>query len=198
MDLLEKEELVDKVVNRLEINKSVFEIGVLVYDPDVIEPLEKAIVNYFKNDPYIKARIEINRVALARREAKLEAELRNLDSLKKVMVKNYRSLPVQDRGTTNVVIGAEGVMTDPLSVVRADLRLYDELEQIREKLALSSDFEIVQGFTAFKKPESASLADVLAASLLISIIVAYLLLAAYRFDRILAEYPKNRQRAGRT
>ncbi len=192
----ERRELVNEVINQLEIErKSTYEISVYVYDPDIVKPLEKALVDYFRSNPYIKSRIEANRERLTRRQAKLEGELRKLDSLKAVMVQNYRSLAEKGRGTNNVVVGAEEGIADPLKVVSADLKIYNELEEVRRKLALSSDFEVVEGFTSFKQPDTAGLADVLAASLLISIIVGYLILGARRFDRVLAEYPKKTQRA---
>ncbi|HEX8039310.1 MAG TPA: hypothetical protein VF490_09160, partial [Chryseosolibacter sp.] len=59
-------------------------------------------------------------------------------------------------------------------------------------LYLNPDFEIVDGFTSFKEPENASLANILAISLMLSIIIGYLILGAYRFDRMLAEYPVKR------
>ena len=76
-----------------------------------------------------------------------------------------------------------------MEVFTRDLELHQELLEIERKLALSPDFEVVDGFTSFKEPESASLPDILAISLLLSIVIGYLILGAYRFDRMLAEYP---------
>src|SRR5688500_15214481 len=71
----EKRELVDKVIDRLEIeNKNAYEISVYVYDPEIVKPLETALVDYFKNSSYIKRRIEINRENLLQRKTKLERE----------------------------------------------------------------------------------------------------------------------------
>ena len=73
----EKKELVDKVIDRLEIeNKNAYEISVFVYDPNIVKPLEKALVDYFHRNSYIQRRIDINRTNLKARKAKLEKELR--------------------------------------------------------------------------------------------------------------------------
>lgn len=187
----EKKDLVEKVIDRLEIeNKNAYEISVFVYDPTIVKPLEKALVDYFNNNNYIKRRIESNRQNLEARKVKLQAELRKLDSLKVVLFQNYQSLAQKNRGSNNVTVGGEDGLTNPLEVFTTDLELHQELQEINSRLYLNPDFEIVDGFTSFKEPESASLADVLAISLLLSIVIGYLILGAYRFDRMLAEYPK--------
>lgn len=186
----EKKELVDKVIDRLEIeNKNAYEISVFVYDPSIVKPLEKALVDYFRGSSYIQRRIESNRQSLLDRRAKLQNELRKLDSLKSVMFRNYQLLAQKSRGSNNVVVGGEEGLTNPLEVFNTDLELYQELQEVERRLFLSPDFEIVDGFTSFQEPESASLPDILAISLLLSIVIGYLILGAYRFDRMLAEYP---------
>ena len=194
----DKKELVEKVIDRLEIeNKNAYEISVYVYDPEIVKPLEKALVNYFQNNSYIQRRIESNRTTLLARREKLQSELRKLDSLKAVMFRNYQMLAQKSRGSNNVVVGAEDGLANPLEVFNTDLDLYQELQDVERRLFLSPDFEIVDGFTSFKEPESASLADILAISLLLSIVIGYLILGAYRFDRMLATYP-TRPSAART
>ena len=182
----EKKELVDKVIARLEIeSKNAFEISVFVYDPNIVKPLEKALVSYFSNNDYIRRRIEINKINLQNTKAKLEKELRKLDSLKTVIFQNYAL--EKNRGSNNVVVA--GQETNPLEVFTRDMELHEQLQDVNKKLYLTPDFEVVDGFTSFKEPESASLADILAISLLLSIVIGYLILGAYKFDRMLATYP---------
>jgi hypothetical protein len=186
----DKRELVEKVIDRLEIdNKNAYEISVYVYDPETVKPLEKALVDYFRNNSYIRRRIAVNQENLKARKAKLESELRKLDSLKAVLFQNYQALSQRSRGSNNVVVGGEEGLNNPLQVFSRDLELHEELLEIERKLALNPDFEIVDGFTSFKEPESASVADILAIFLLLSIVIGYLILGAYQFDRMLAEYP---------
>lgn len=194
----DKKELVENVISRLEIeNKNAYEISVYVYDPNIVKPLEKALVEYFSNNSYIKRRVESNRRRLEARKTKLQAELRKLDSLKVVLFKNYEAMAQKNRGSNNVVVGGEEGLTNPLQVFTTDFELYEELQEVERKLYLSPDFEVVAGFTSFKEPESASLPDILAISLLLSILIGYLILGAYRFDRMLATYPTREQRAAR-
>jgi hypothetical protein len=192
----EKKDLVDKVIDRLQIeNKNAYEISVFVYDPAIVKPLEKALVEYFRSSNYIQRRIESNRQTLLARREKLQGELKKLDSLKVVLFQNYQTLAQKSRGSNNVVVGGDEGLTNPLEVFSTDLELHEELQDVERRLFLSPDFEIVDGFTSFQEPESASLPDILAVSLLLSILVGYLILGAYRFDRMLAEYPKKHRAA---
>jgi hypothetical protein len=194
----DKQELVEKVIDRLEIeNKNAYEISVFVYDPNIVKPLERALVEYFATNGYIKRRIESNKKTLEARKIKLQSELRKLDSLKTVLFNNYQAMAQKNRGSNNVVVGGEEGLTNPLEVFTTDLAMYDELQEVEQQLYLSPEFEVVAGFTSFKEPESASLFDILAISLLLSILVGYLILGAYRFDRMLASYPTREQRAAR-
>lgn len=190
----DKKELVEKVIDRLEIeNKNAYEISVFVYDPSIVKPLEKALVDYFSNNSYIRRRVDINKEILSERKNKLQRELRKLDSLKVVLFQNYASLAQKSRGSNNVVVGGEEGLSNPLEVFTTDLALHQELQDIERRLYLTPDFEIIDGFTSFKEPESASLPDILAVSLLLSIVIGYLILGAYRFDQVLAEYPRKQK-----
>jgi hypothetical protein len=185
----EKKDLVEKVIDRLEIeNKNAYEISVQVYDPGIVRPLETALVNYFKNNNYIKRRIEVNKENLTDRKNKLEKELRKVDSLKGLLFVNYQLLAEKGRGSNNVILNEENI-ADPVDLFTNDLLWHEELLEVKEKLLLGRDFEIVDGFTTFKEPESAGLFETLVVSFFVSILVGYLILGAWRFDRMLANYP---------
>jgi hypothetical protein len=191
----EKKELVDKVIDRLEIeNKNAYEISVFVYDPATVRPLETALVNYFNNTNYIKRRIAITRLNLEDKNKKLQGEIRKLDSLKLVIFRHYNALADKTRGSNNVIMSDEN-LTTPLEVFTKDLQIYEELQEVKEELYLNPDFEIVDGFTTFTEPESASLFEILFLSFFISLLIGYLILGAVRFDRMLATYP-NRTSVG--
>jgi hypothetical protein len=191
----EKKELVDKVIDRLEIeNKNAYEISVFVYDPATVRPLETALVNYFSNNNYIKRRITITRLNLEDKNRKLQGEIRKLDSLKLVLFRHYNALADKTRGSNNVIMSDEN-LTTPLEVFTKDLQIYEDLQEVKQELYLNPDFEIVDGFTTFTEPESASLLEILILSFFISLLIGYLILGAVSFDRMLATYP-NRTSVG--
>jgi hypothetical protein len=184
----EKKDLVEKVLTKLKIvNKNAYQLSVLVYDPEIVKPLEKALINYFRNNEYIKRRIAINKVNLASRKQKLVSDSRKLDSLKSVLYQNYQTLGKTSRGSNNVILGEES-LTNPLDVFKQDLELNKEILEIDQKLYVEPDFELVDGFTTFKEPESASLPKILIIAFFISWLMGYLIIGAWRLDQLLASY----------
>ncbi len=184
----DKKEIVDKVLTKLTVvNKNAYQISALVYDPEIVKPLERAILNYFRNNEYIKRRIAINKINLTTRRQKLIAESKKLDSLKRVLFDNYQTLGKTSRGSNNVILGEES-LTNPLDVFKQDLELNKEILDIDQRLYVESDFELVDGFTTFKEPESASLPKILIIAFFVSWLMGYLIIGAWRFDQLLSTY----------
>lgn len=187
----EKKDLVEKVISKVDVeNKHAFQIDVLIYNPDIVKNLETAIVNYFANNEYIKRRVEITRQNLQTRKTKLVQESNKLDSLKQVLYQNLQSMARQNREGSNNVILSDKYLTDPMAIYAEDLNLHNELLEINRRLYVQPDFELVDGFTTFKEPESASLLKILGISALISWGLGYLIIGLWRFDQYLANFAK--------
>jgi hypothetical protein len=183
----DKKELIEKVVDRLEIdNRNAYEISVLVYDPNIVKSLETALVNYFKNNTYIKRRIESQEASLKDRKRKIEKESTKLDSLKQALYYKNQAAKKSPPGSNNVIVSDEA---SAVELFELDMDLNQELVEINEKLYLRPDFELIEGFTTFKEPESASLIKILFYSFLISWVMGYLIIGLWRFDKMLANYP---------
>ncbi len=187
-----QEEIVTEVIEKLAyVNKNAYEISVYVYNPDIIRPLQDAMVNYFRDMDYISRRIEIGRRLMDNRKEKLLSESRKLDSLKKVIFNNYAAFPTAARGSGNVFLGDEQGVS-PLAVFDQDLVIYDQIQAINRSLFLNSDFELVDGFTTFREPESASLGEILVVALIASWILGYVIIGVWEFDKVLAKIPVKR------
>lgn len=186
----DKKDLVEKVVSKLvTVNKNAYEINAQVYDPNIVKSLEKAIVNYFRNNEYIKRRIEINKTNLGLRKKKLTRESGKLDSLKVVLFQNYQTLGKTSRGSNNVILSDE-TLTNPLDVFKQDLELHKDLLDVDRQIYVQPDFEVVDGFTTFKEPDSASLPKILLTAFLISWAMGYIIIGAWRLDKLLAGYQR--------
>ncbi|HMJ69169.1 MAG TPA: hypothetical protein VK508_09740 [Cyclobacteriaceae bacterium] len=180
-------EVIDQVINRIEIeNRHAFEITVRTLNPSVIPNLQSAIVNYFRTNPYIKKRIEINKEGLQKRREKLSSDGQKLDSLKEVIYENYRNMAAQSRQGSNNVILSDKAVTDPINIYKQDQETYNQLQEVERKLYLQPDFEVVEGFTQFSEPASASLMRMLFYSVLIGVAIAYIDVFLRQFNRYLA------------
>jgi hypothetical protein len=101
----------------------------------------------------------------------------------------------QNREGSNNVILSDKYLTDPMEIYSEDLNLNDEILEINEKLYIQSDFEVVDGFTTFKEPESASLFKILAISFLASWVAGYLIIGLWIFDQYLANFSRKNNTA---
>jgi hypothetical protein len=90
--------------------------------------------------------------------------------------------------TNNTVFFSEERLSDPLNIFKEDLNLNEEILDIEHDLYIHPDFEVVDGFTTFKQPESATLAEVLFFSFVISWGMGYLIIGTWKFDKYLASY----------
>jgi hypothetical protein len=180
------ENVISQVIERIEIeNRHAFEITVRTLTPSVIGNLQDAIVGYFERNPYIKKRIEISKQNLAERKHKLERDIQKLDSLKYVIYENYKNMATQSRGSNNVILSDKAV-TDPVEIYNKDTDVYRQYQEVTEDLFLQKDFEIVDGFTEFSEPASASMATMVLYSIMIGVIVAYADVGLRTFNRYLA------------
>lgn len=181
------EKVIEQVLTRIEIeNRHAFEFTVRTYNPTVIKPLQDALVNYFKSNDYIEKRIEINKNALTNRLVKLKKESSKLDSLKKVIYANYQTMAEQSRQGSNNVILSDKTVTNPIEIYTQDMTLYDQIQSTERQLYIQPDFEVVDGFTEFSEPSSASRTKIIAIAMLIGFGLAYLIVALRQFDRYLA------------
>jgi len=179
--------VIDQVINRIEIeNRHAFEITVRTLNPTVIPNLQEAIVGYFRTSAYIKKRIEINKINLEKRRTKLLSDVAKLDSLKKIIYQNYRSMAEQARQGSNNVILSDKSVTDPINIYETDRLTYDQLQDVERQLYLQPDFERLEGFTEFSEPANPSVLRMIFYSVLIGIVIAYVDVALRSFNRYLA------------
>lgn len=188
----EKKDLVNKIIKKIEIeNKNAFLIEVKVLDPEIIKNLEQALVNYIKDNSFIQNRIAANERTLLDRKAKLQRESRKLDSLKAVLFENFASMAKENNrpGSNNVIL-SDKYLTNPLDVFKQDLEVHSQIQNIDYQLSVKPDFEVVDGLTSFKEPDSASLPKILVIAFLSSWVLGYLILGLFKFDRYLSALSK--------
>jgi len=179
---------VDQVLKRIALeNQHAFEFTIRTYSPTAIKPLQDALVDHFRKNDYVKRRMEINKTNLAARKVKLIGESKKLDSLKRVIYANYRSMAEQTRQGSNNVILSDKSVTNPLDVYSQDLSLSEQILAIDRQLYLQPDFEIVDGFTEFDEPTSASMPKIITIGILMGFVLGYLVVAIRKLDKYLSQ-----------
>jgi len=189
----DKKDIVNKVISKIDVeNKRAFLIEVTVFNPDIIKDLEKSLVTYFNSNTDVKSRTEANGSNLLDRKNKLIRESKKLDSLKTILYKNLASLSTttgKSDGSGNYVL-SDKYRTEAMEVFTKDLDLHNQIQYIDFQLTVKPDFEVIDGLTSFKEPDSASLTKILAISFLLSWVAGYLILGLFKFDRYLARLSK--------
>jgi hypothetical protein len=163
---------------------------VRTFSPAVIKPLQDALVNYFKDNDYIKKRIQINKTNLVSKKNKLQHDSQKLDSLKKIIYSNYKSMAEQGRQGSNNVILSDKSVTNPIEVYNQDLNIYNQILEAEKNLFLQPDFEVIDGFTQFDSPASDSKLKMIVKAVLIAFVLAYVIVGVREFNKYLSTISK--------
>ena len=148
----------DKIIEQIEIeNRNTFLITVQIFNTEIIENLEDALVGYFRNNPFVANRIKRNQVKQELLITKLTGDVASLDSLKAAYNLNLKLQATKPNDASNSVILGESGAVDPVRIYSQGFYLFDQLQETKTEYELGIDFELVDGFTTFSKPESPGL-----------------------------------------
>lgn len=155
---IEDEAIINRFVERLSMdNKSTYRIFVEVLDNTAINELEEPLLDYFRNNPFVQKRLEIQETNLKLESQNISEELAELDSLKEILFKNFKMVGERDRDGSNNVILADEQSTNPISVFNESRRAYSKKLEIERELYLTPQFELIDGFTIYSQPASPGL-----------------------------------------
>lgn len=178
--------IIDEVIERIELeNRHAYEITVTALSASVIPNLQNSIVTFFRDNDYVRKRIELNKQNLENKKTKLSNDLAQLDSLKRAIYASYNLTKQQREGSNNVIL-ADKTGSNPMDVFKQDLFIYEELQEVNKELFLRPDFEVVDGLTMFSEPSSAGVRKTLVISILIGIGMAYLIIGLWHLNKHLA------------
>ena len=173
----DQRKMVENIVEKIEIAYiQSFKIEVEVYDPQVVQALEEALVNFFRSNPYVSKRIASREVFLVKRVEKMARESRKLDSLKKVFYENFEKMAEQSLSGKNNAVISDKYFFDPVRIYDTDLAMDEKISELKDEMSIKPYFEVVDGLTAFRKPDNFSLPVLLILSSIGSILIGLLLL----------------------
>lgn len=121
-----------------------FSIEVYVTDNFILDSLQNGIVYYLENNGYALKRKSAKKAVLNEFSQKIDTELDQLDSL----LKQINKEAIIDPKTGNFA------MYDPIDNYEKMIDIYQEKYKVMERIALLSNFEVIEGFTKYNKPSS--------------------------------------------
>ena len=137
-----KIEATDILENEVE-NARIFKVEVEVLNNDILNVLQTAILEYLEKNPYVKKRVALETEAINKQIEYLNKEMEKLNSLKGKVSKGY----IFDNDNRGDV-----VLFDPVNIYREGIALFNREIELRQKLQIIDNFQIIQGFTPFNKP----------------------------------------------
>lgn len=176
-------------------NRTVYRIGVSVYNNEVLAVLDSGFYNYLAKKPYVQKREEIDESNLRREKANLLKNVEAMDSLKEIFTDSYvKMVESLGKGSNNVILAESGVKS-PLPVYDKILELNHQIRQIDRELYLKTRLEILDGFTPFDKP--ANLGPIKKGIIggLVGLVLAYLIIMFVETNRYLARKAAERESA---
>ena len=154
-------------------NQSNFQLNVQAYDTTAWRGLDTTLVNYIKQNEYVKKRILIDRLNLANLRDKLRRESGSLDTLKRSLASSLRTSAEAGRnGANNVILGERSV--NPIDVYKEDLSIYNRRQEVERLLALNAEIEIIERFIPYGEPHSGTLLKNMVKGALVGLIFSLL------------------------
>jgi hypothetical protein len=193
-DLKVDEPDIQRVIDQLYVqNKRTYVVSLKVFDNTIIESLQGSIVNFLKNNPYIKNRIRTTRQNQLNLIAKLKKDLKQLDSLKNLFNLNMKANADRkgESSTSNVYVGESGSL-NPTGFYSQSIGLYKQLQETERAVELGTDFEVRDSFTVFTVPESPSMLKATAYSIIFFFGLGYLLILFLEINKYLSRIEKER------
>jgi len=185
---------VQKIIDQLYIkNKRTYIVSVDVFDNSMIESFQATLVNYLKDNPFVKNRIRTNKINQKNLIAKLKADIKQLDSLKHLFNLNMKANATrkEDAASNNVYVGESGTL-NPTTFYNQSIALYKQLQSTETALELGTDFEVRDSFTVFTEPSSPSIIKEIVYAMGIFLGLAYVLIALLEMNKYLSRVEKER------
>ncbi len=118
------------------------EVSLIVYNPGIIEKFKNAIVSYLNNNPFVQEKINMERMKLFNLKREIEAKIKSMDSMRRVLEKNLKEGKVKDYGF------------NPLEMEKVIMDLKMRLEDTKTRLATLKGFEVAVEPVIPTKPHS--------------------------------------------
>jgi len=135
-----------------EKENEIFIVTVKVLDKNILPTLQADIINYLRNNEFVKIRVEQRKVYTLAILKKIDEQLSDLEQLKSKITKGE----LTQGGKDNLVL------FDPTTVHSKIVDLNKERATLKNSLEIINSIQLVEGFTVFEKPVSPRLSFSLA------------------------------------
>ncbi len=155
---------------------SIFIITVKIKENTILPKLEKGIIEYLRNNEFVKIRVNQRLTYFNTMIEKIGLEINSLDSLKKRL---FLGQPIYSKSS-------EMMLVDPTNIYSKIIELNREQINLKNSLELVNSIQLVEGFTVFDKPVSPKLSISLASGATFGLFVVLLIIAFKSLRKIIS------------
>jgi hypothetical protein len=155
---------------------SIFIITVKIKENTILPKLEKGIIEYLRNNEFVKIRVNQRLTYYNTMIDKIGIEINSLDSLKKRL---FLGQPIYSKS-------AEMMLVDPTNIYSKIIELNREQINLKNSLELVNSIQLVEGFTVFEKPASPKLSISLVSGATFGLFVVLLIIAFKSLRKIIS------------
>jgi len=171
-----KIESVKQEGNDEKAESSIFIITVKIKENTILPKLEKGIIEYLRNNEYVKIRVNQRLTYFNTMIEKIGLEINSLDSLKKRL---FLGQPIYSKSS-------EMMLVDPTNIYSKIIELNREQINLKNSLELVNSIQLVEGFTVFDKPVSPKLSISLASGASFGLFVVLLIVGFKSLRKIIS------------
>ena len=158
-------------------DKIIVVISVRVQDNAILPKLQKGIVEYLSNNPYIKKRVEENRKKYQGLIAALDQEIKLMDTLKRKIANGTFA-----NSKTNGIS-----LIDVSNLYEVSANLHEKKLSFVFGLALVDSIQVIEDFSPYGKPVWPKLSIFILASLALSVFILFLLFSYKTPKKIISQ-----------
>jgi uncharacterized protein involved in exopolysaccharide biosynthesis len=147
----------------------VFLINLTTKSNEQVDSLQRGILYYLQNNPYVKQRTAIRKQNLEALRIQIQEEIKKLDSLR---------FSFKRAGNSSVTVNEFGLNQRAIMI-----DLYERELKIKESLSLIDDIQVVQDFTPFSKPAGPKLLQSIGVSTGGAIVLAIIIIVLIEASR---------------
>ncbi len=155
---------------------SIFIITVKIKENTILPKLEKGIIEYLRNNEFVKIRVNQRLTYYNTMIDKIGLEINSLDSLKKRL---FLGQPIYSKSS-------EMMLVDPTNIYSKIIELNREQINLKNSLELVNSIQLVEGFTVFDKPVSPKLSISLASGATFGLFVVLFIIAFKSLRKIIS------------
>jgi hypothetical protein len=161
--------------------ESIFIVTSEVRSKAIIPKLQDGVVNYLRNNEFVKIRVQQRIVYFQKLIESIEVEIKSLDTIKQKLLSGK---PIYGNSTGGMML------IDPTNVYNQMIDLKRQQLDYQNALELANSIQLVEGFTVYEKPAEPKLSKAMVVGFVLGFFSAMVIIFARWLLKTSQTYPQ--------